>query len=113
MLVLFVQRKIDFSNFNSWLIVIAIQILCLIFIVANFLATSKFIGANQKKDRFEFYGINSLNDFKSSLTSRGYFICLCLLFVASCLVQRIFAYQNIWKFSSKIFNEQKSRSQMG
>lgn len=39
-LVLFVQRKIDFSSFFSWIFVLLVQILCLLFIVANFLATT-------------------------------------------------------------------------
>ena len=102
MLVLFVQRKIDYNNIMSWLIVITLQVLCLSFIVANFIATTSLVSATDTNSVLEFYGIDALNDFLNYPTSRGYFICLCLLFIVSCFVQRIFAYQNMWKIASQL-----------
>jgi hypothetical protein len=43
MMVLFVQRKLDFNNFISWVLVVMIQVLCLFFLSANFLATTDLI----------------------------------------------------------------------
>lgn len=104
MMVLFVQRKIDFDSFLSWLLVLIVQVLCLIFLAANFLATTSLVGGYQNSDLFQFYGINGLNNFMSSATSRGYIICLIILFIISCLIQRIFAYNKIWLTANKVLS---------
>lgn len=94
--ILFIQRRIDFSSFLSWLLVLIVQILCLIFIIGNFIAATNLVSQYSLKGEFRFFGINGLNDFLKFETSRGYFICLILLFIVSCFVQRIFAYNKIW-----------------
>lgn len=62
-MVLFFQRKLDFNSYLSWLLVLTIQILCLFFICANFLATTSLISGFQTSDIFRFYGIDALNNF--------------------------------------------------
>lgn len=104
MMILFVQRKIDFGNFLSWLLVVIVQVLCLVFLATNFLATTNLIASYQNTDMFQFYGINGLNNFMASPTARGYIICLILLFIVSCLVQRIFVYNKIWLTANTVLN---------
>lgn len=103
-LVLFVQRKIDFSSFFSWIFVLLVQILCLLFIVANFLVTTSLLQFEGQFQIFGFYGIDSLNNFMTSPTSRGYIICLIILFIVSCLIQRIFVYNALWLKVTKTTN---------
>lgn len=43
MIVLFVQRKLDFSKFFSWVLVMLVQITCVVYITANFLASTAYI----------------------------------------------------------------------
>lgn len=104
MMVLFVQRKIDFGNFLSWLLVLIVQVLCLLFLAANFLAYTSLVGGYQNIDMFQFYGINGLNNFMASATARGYIICLIILFIVSCLIQRIFVYNKIWLTANHVLN---------
>lgn len=103
-MVLFVQRKIDFSSFVSWFNVLVVQIVCLLFFTANFLATSSLILSFEQNDIYRFYGIDGLNNFLIYATSRGYVICLLILFFVCCFIQRIFNYNRIWLVVNTVFH---------
>lgn len=104
MMVLFVQRKLDFSKFFSWILVMLVQITCIVYITANFLACTSYVSQFQTGNYFRFIGIDAINNFLLYATSRGYIICLILLFILSSFIQRIFMYHAIWNIAVKVLN---------
>lgn len=107
MLALFVQRKIDFNNIFSRLLVVSVQLISFTFIIANFLATTSLLQLSAVSGKFRMYGINALSDFLISDVARGYIICLILVFIVGCTVQRIFVYSNIWFYANRFIELQE------
>ena len=98
---IYVQRKLDFNNIYSRILVTTVQLFSFAFITGNFIATTSYLQQYAVTDRYRLYGINALHDFISLDTARGYIICLILLFITSCIIQRIFVYSHIWAFANR------------
>jgi hypothetical protein len=101
MLGLFVQRWINYKRLFSWFIVLMVQFTCIVFIMANFIATTSLISENHSSptDIFRFYGINGFINFTTIAREGGYVICLFLLFFVTCFMQRIFCDIKIYELA--------------
>lgn len=104
---IYVQRKLDFNNIYSRMLVSTVQLFSFAFITGNFITTTSFLQLYATTDKFRLFGINGLHDFMNMDTARGYVICLILLFIISCIIQRIFVYSHIWAFANRFIELQE------
>jgi lysylphosphatidylglycerol synthetase-like protein (DUF2156 family) len=93
---LIIHRKLTFTSITVHILVTVIIVVSILLIVGNYVTTSTLLKQYQESAEFQLYGINSLNDFMNSDVARGYFICLLILFLWGCLVEKMIKFTDIW-----------------
>jgi hypothetical protein len=92
---LFWMKSFNFRDRYFRALLILIQVMTTLTIFLTFLTTCSFLDSPSALDTYQFIGINSLNDFSTSITSRGHFICEILLSLMTACLNRLFIYQGL------------------
>lgn len=83
------------SSFKSkWYarLLVFVQCMSAAVIFASFITVCPQISDDKDRNELAFYGINSILTFMDSITARGHIICECLLFLLTCVMNRLVIY---------------------
>lgn len=75
------------------MLLVIVQSLTAVMLVLSYLATISYLQTPETYKYFEFFGINSINDFSISTTARGHIICEAILSLLTAYLNRLFIYQ--------------------
>jgi hypothetical protein len=104
MLYLFWMKGFNFKDNSFKFLLIVIQVMTTLTIFLSFLATCPLLDSPEAISNYEFFGINSLNQFTTDLPSRGHFICEVLLSLMCACLNRLCIYQKFNSIFNSIYN---------